>query len=276
MTTKYTDSRSLSFLNESNYIESIVEIDYNCNHFQNPTEGHFGAFVLSQESAFKGERLTAKMMRKWHELITKEQLQFGHAIPAEAIGHFRSYSLPKNVLVGRHVPPDYSSVPTLISFLLEDITDFQKQFPTCDDVALCDFLGSVFQRFESIHPFVDGNGRTGRLLANFLLTWYKRPIMVFNSEMIERNRYYEAHKSKNSMKCFMAKKLTEAIFGVNGKLLQICSSTSPFEVEEGNDIYWQKCSKVYEEIGMNGEHKYTEVMEWHHLALAVQEWEKDE
>jgi Fic family protein len=43
--------------------------------------------------------------------------------------------------------------------------------------------------FETVHPFVDGNGRVGRLLMNLIL--HRNGLPMINIPNVQRNRYYE-------------------------------------------------------------------------------------
>ncbi|CCB89172.1 Fic family protein [Simkania negevensis] len=207
-------NRTIQFLNESNYMEGIHEIDYANPTFQDPQKGHFGAFTLSQDAGRNHTPLSVKILRTWQALLGKEQQeQSGDHIDDREIGHIRGPSLQKNVRIGKHVPPSYERVPALLQCWVEDFNeDLAKnhEIYTKDDEAFANFAGSYFLRFERIHPFGDGNGRMGRLIANYISAYCNRPLLIFPAEYSLRNRYIEAHESEEAMINYFSQRIAEA------------------------------------------------------------------
>jgi len=102
------------------------------------------------------------------------------------IGRYRTVQ----VFVGRSVPPKPQEVPRKIANLLRWYSVNKKRLHPL-------VLASYFHtEFEKIHPFVDGNGRVGRLLMNFILHKNKYPMI--NIPKVRKFKYYEvlqnAHK----------------------------------------------------------------------------------
>ena len=71
----------------------------------------------------------------------------------------------------------------------DEIKDLLNEINSWDgDVLLA--AAYFHARFENIHPFADGNGRTGRLLLNYYLLLQNYPPLIINSE--DKNVYYLA------------------------------------------------------------------------------------
>ena len=68
--------------------------------------------------------------------------------------------------------------------LIADYPDMKERLHIVEAVA------ALHVRFESIHPFIDGNGRTGRILLNFELM--KAGLLPVNIKFADRMAYYDA------------------------------------------------------------------------------------
>ena len=86
------------------------------------------------------------------------------------------------------VPPPPHEVPTLLG----DVETFLHQQ---DDLPLLVKTGLAHAQFETIHPFLDGNGRIGRLLITFLLCErqaLKKPVLYLSHYFKQhRQEYYD-------------------------------------------------------------------------------------
>ena len=92
--------------------------------------------------------------------------------------------VPVRIMGASVEPPQPYMIEPMVGELLNDYSMVMTRLHAVERVSL------FHLRFESIHPFVDGNGRTGRLLLNMQLMQAGYP--PINVKFADRKRYYDA------------------------------------------------------------------------------------
>lgn len=148
------------------------------------TINHREAIFFIEELISNKEPLSEWNIKNIHALILKE-------IDNTNAGKYRS----ENVVISgaEHIPPKHYEIGDLMQKL---IAEYQSEWKGFHPVLRATLLHGEFVK---IHPFIDGNGRTSRLLLNFeLMQNGYPPIIIKNAE---RARYYDvldlAHTTMN-------------------------------------------------------------------------------
>lgn len=135
--------------------------------------GHRDAFLFIQDLVRNNIPFSESIIKQIHTLVLMDR--------PEDRGKYRR--IPVRIMGAYHVPPDPLLVPEKMENLLAEFKYNKKMHPI--ERAVLFHL-----KFEGIHPFVDGNGRTGRLLLNLMLMQEGYP--PINVKYSDRKRYYEA------------------------------------------------------------------------------------
>lgn len=139
--------------------------------------GYKEAFEYVEQFAKEQKSLTEYEIKAIHSLVLSDR--------KEDRGQWRR--VPVSIAGAATTPVQPYQIEPMIGALLADMGTIYRKLHVVEQVAL------FHLRFESIHPFIDGNGRTGRLLMNLQLIQAGYP--PINVEFADRRRYYEAFDS---------------------------------------------------------------------------------
>lgn len=140
--------------------------------------GHGEAFDLLYRLAKRGEITEADILGL-HKL-------FYYRIDSEHAGKYRTRPV---IITGTDfVPPPPQAVPHAMEEFVERMPQLRKLHPVI-------FAARLHAQLANIHPFVDGNGRTARLLMNLSLVQNGFPITIIPP--VVRGDYIAAIKETN-------------------------------------------------------------------------------
>ena len=135
---------------------------------------HEKAILYLDESVKDENPITEWNIKNIHQLILKD-------IDNENAGRYRKENVTIKGTI--HIPPDYLKIPELIEKLILTYNTWSGYHPIIR-------ASLLHGELVKIHPFIDGNGRTSRLLMNLdLMNSGYNPVIIKKES---RLKYYEA------------------------------------------------------------------------------------
>lgn len=151
--------------------------------------------VEYNQTKAKEQELTLEVILLLHKMLLSN-------IRDDVAGRFRNKN--EYVRVGTHIAPDPAKVEYLLQKMLADYNGSSHE-------NIIKRIAKLHLTFENIHPFVDGNGRIGRVINNYLLI--REGFVPINIKFIDRLSYYEAFEE------FDKKNKTDIMEEIVGKAL---------------------------------------------------------
>lgn len=158
-------------LNETAMVLEGITIDRKPLKDHLEAVGHRDAFRYVQQLVADKAPFSERIIREIHSLVLLDK--------PEDRGVYRR--IPVRIMGAHHEPPKPYLVPVQMERLVAEFAH-DKRHPIHG--------AALFHlEFEGIHPFVDGNGRTGRLILNLTLMQHGYP--PINVKFADRRRYYD-------------------------------------------------------------------------------------
>ena len=154
--------------------------------YADAAEWVYGQVASSSKSYEAGAFLTVADVRMiHHKAMTPvwEVIPHPDATERESPGAYREHEIKP--FPGGMTPPSWPLVPGDMTSWIEEANSLD---PT--DLTFPEQLAILHCRFEQIHPFLDGNGRVGRLVMNLILVRLGYPPAIIYKR--DRDRYLRA------------------------------------------------------------------------------------
>ncbi len=159
-----------------------------------------------------GKLITLAELREIHSLAMTpvwDVAPHPQASAKERPGSFREHDIEP--FPGGMRPPDWTQVPVLVRDWIAEAQALRK----VDGGEIAERLAALHSHFEQVHPFLDGNGRTGRLVLNLVLVRLGYPPAIIYKG--DRARYLAALRRADQGDCgplgeFLARAILDNLY----------------------------------------------------------------
>ena len=136
------------------------------------------------QSLQKREPITIPFIKELHRKMMFASIDERRYSKGERAGEFKK----GDYVIG---PYDAGALPDEVTAEMDDYVAILSAFCKKDDLTkVLRMAAASHCVFENVHPFADGNGRTGRWLTNYWLMLNDFPPIIFSEE--HRKSYYDA------------------------------------------------------------------------------------
>src|SRR3989338_608982 len=163
-------------LEETDKILLQIELDRYISEREIFEAKNLARVVSYIETKSKEQELNLDVILSLHKMLISN-------IRDDVAGRFRTEN--EYVRVGSHVAPNPKEVVDRLDKMLVEYNSSSHE-------NIIKRIARLHLNFEYIHPFVDGNGRIGRVINNYLLI--REGFVPINIKFIDRKKYYDAFK----------------------------------------------------------------------------------
>lgn len=147
---------------------------------------HFAAFQFIKEQAKIKRKLSVEFIREIGGYVMKNTGSSTNTV----LGSFDTSKGDlrlAQVYVDKKYFPDYKRVPDLLEQLCNSVNE---KIDIVNGNEILKLAADIHYNFVNIHPFADGNGRTARLLMNYIQLYHNEPLIKIFIE--DRTEYIDS------------------------------------------------------------------------------------
>lgn len=188
-------------------IQVIKLLDYGRTAINKPFEHHlmvtdyFKALEYVISRAKEKKPVDAAFVKEIGSMVMKNTGSLINTVAGSydtSEGEFRKGS----VRAGTRLFPDFKKVPDLINELSIRTNAKMNEAVTLEEK--CNIAFTFHFELVSIHPFGDGNGRTSRLLMNYIQEFFELPLsVVFKSDRVKYIDALESSRKSENITPFL-------------------------------------------------------------------------